>query len=74
MMFLVIELYFAAQRIHISEQTKEVLDTFTIFDMELRGEMEIKVTSSNIIIKGQYKPAKCIIDAQYGDNQSEFIA
>ncbi|XP_072015532.1 atrial natriuretic peptide receptor 1-like [Amphiura filiformis] len=32
----------AAQRIHISEQTKEVLDTFTVFDMELRGEMDIK--------------------------------
>ena len=35
--------FLTAQKIHISRQTKEVLDTFNIFQTELRGEMEIKV-------------------------------
>ncbi len=32
-----------AQKIHISSSTKEILDLFEIFDMELRGEVEMKV-------------------------------
>ncbi|XP_050420334.1 atrial natriuretic peptide receptor 1 isoform X4 [Adelges cooleyi] len=31
-----------ALRIHVSPQTKEVLDTFGTFDLELRGEIEMK--------------------------------
>lgn len=29
--------------IHVSSATKEVLDTFRTFDLECRGEIEIKV-------------------------------
>lgn len=35
--------YFLALKIHVSPQTKEVLDTFGTFDLELRGEIEMKV-------------------------------
>lgn len=34
---------FIALKIHVSPQTKEVLDTFGTFDLELRGEIEMKV-------------------------------
>ncbi|KAF0772896.1 receptor-type guanylate cyclase gcy-20-like [Aphis craccivora] len=33
---------FLALKIHVSPQTKEVLDTFGTFDLELRGEIEMK--------------------------------
>lgn len=32
-------------RIHVSEATKNVLDTFGTFDLECRGEVELKVGS-----------------------------
>lgn len=35
---------FVALKIHVSPQTKEVLDTFGTFDLELRGEIEMKVS------------------------------
>ncbi|XP_025194513.1 atrial natriuretic peptide receptor 1 [Melanaphis sacchari] len=36
------ESYGQALKIHVSPQTKEVLDTFGTFDLELRGEIEMK--------------------------------
>ncbi|CAN8013819.1 unnamed protein product [Ixodes persulcatus] len=33
-------------RIHVSTPTKEVLDTFKTFQLELRGEVEMKVSKS----------------------------
>ncbi|XP_008485056.1 atrial natriuretic peptide receptor 1-like isoform X1 [Diaphorina citri] len=29
-------------RIHISQETKKILDTFETFDLELRGDVELK--------------------------------
>jgi hypothetical protein len=37
-------LFFSALRIHVSPTTKEVLDTFETFELELRGDVEMKVT------------------------------
>jgi atrial natriuretic peptide receptor A len=34
----------AALKIHISIQTKEILDDFGTFEVELRGEIEMKVS------------------------------
>lgn len=34
---------FAALKIHVSSATKEVLDEFGYFDLELRGDVEMKV-------------------------------
>lgn len=36
----------APLRIHVSPTTKEVLDTFGSFDLETRGEVELKVSFS----------------------------
>ena len=36
-------LCFPALKIHVSPQTKEVLDTFGCFELECRGEVEMKV-------------------------------
>ena len=36
----------AAQKIHISAETKEVLDSFGVFEIELRGDLEVKVRVS----------------------------
>lgn len=33
---------FTALKIHVSEATKEILDQFGTFQMELRGEVELK--------------------------------
>lgn len=41
---------FVALKIHVSPQTKEVLDTFGTFDLELRGEIEMKVRGKRSII------------------------
>jgi hypothetical protein len=35
--------FFAALKIHVSPKTKAVLDTFGSFELELRGEVEMKV-------------------------------
>lgn len=35
--------YVSALKIHVSPHTKEVLDTFGTFELELRGEIEMKV-------------------------------
>lgn len=32
----------SALRIHISQETKKILDTFETFDLELRGDVELK--------------------------------
>lgn len=42
---LVVELLFifSALKIHVSPSTKEVLDSFGTFELELRGEVEMKV-------------------------------
>lgn len=37
-------LYFVAMKVHISESTKKLLDTFTNFETEPRGEVVLKVT------------------------------
>ena len=34
---------FAALKIHVSSATKEVLDEFGYFDLQLRGDVEMKV-------------------------------
>lgn len=36
---------FAALKIHVSSATKEVLDEFGYFDLQLRGDVEMKVSS-----------------------------
>jgi len=36
-------MFFAALKIHVSPKTKAVLDTFGSFELELRGEVEMKV-------------------------------
>jgi hypothetical protein len=36
--------FFAALKIHVSPKTKAVLDTFGSFELELRGEVEMKVS------------------------------
>ena len=36
-------LFLSALKIHVSPQTKEVLDTFNCFELEFRGEVEMKV-------------------------------
>jgi hypothetical protein len=36
-------MYFTALRIHLSSATKEVLDEFGYFDLQLRGDVEMKV-------------------------------
>ena len=33
-------------KIHISESTKSILDTFSMFIISMRGEVEIKVSST----------------------------
>lgn len=35
--------HFAALKIHLSSATKEVLDEFGYFDLQLRGDIEMKV-------------------------------
>ncbi len=37
-------LFFAAQKIHVSTKTKEVLDEFGSFNLEYRGLVDMKVT------------------------------
>lgn len=36
-------IFILALKIHVSPQTKEVLDTFGTFELKLRGEVEMKV-------------------------------
>lgn len=38
-------LYHPALKIHVSSTTKEVLDEFGCFELELRGDVEMKVRS-----------------------------
>ena len=40
---------FAALKIHVSSATKEVLDEFGYFDLQLRGDIEMKVRSLPLI-------------------------
>lgn len=42
---------FAALKIHLSSATKEVLDEFGYFDLQLRGDVEMKVNSSSVARK-----------------------
>lgn len=35
-------LFFSALKIHVSSATKEVLDEFGYFDLQLRGDVEMK--------------------------------
>ena len=44
MLFLV--LHFEALKIHISTSTKTILEQFDKFDMELRGQVEMKVSET----------------------------
>ena len=37
------EILLIALKIHISQATKEILDTFGTFQIELRGQVEMKV-------------------------------
>ena len=36
--------FFSALKIHVSQSTKDVLDTFNTFVLEERGEIEMKVS------------------------------
>ena len=38
--------FFSALKIHVSPKTKAVLDTFGCFELELRGEVEMKVSKN----------------------------
>ena len=39
-----------ALKIHVSPTTKELLDTFGTFRLELRGEVEMKVRSMAVLL------------------------
>jgi len=41
---LVVCLWLAELKIHVSPDTKQILDTFNTFQLELRGPVEMKVT------------------------------
>ena len=41
---------FVARLIHISEATKQALEPFDMFTVELRGEVEVKVWHSGDVI------------------------
>lgn len=40
-----VKLYYSAHKIHISDSTMRILEDFNMFDLELRGDLEIKVFS-----------------------------
>lgn len=44
-------LFLSALKIHVSPQTKEVLDTFNCFELEFRGEVEMKVRIETMTIR-----------------------
>ena len=43
MSFSAYSMYVAARKIHISELTKAILEEFETFDLQERGQIEIKV-------------------------------
>ena len=43
--------YFSALKIHVSPHTKSVLDQFSSFILETRGETEMKVRQKLIVLK-----------------------
>ncbi len=43
---IIMQIFVLALKIHVSPQTKEVLDTFGVFELKLRGEVEMKVGST----------------------------
>ena len=49
-------IFFSALKIHVGPSTKEVLDTFKTFILELRGPVDIKVCSISVA-KGIRKDA-----------------
>lgn len=49
--------FFLALKIHVSPSTKEVLDSFGTFELELRGEVEMKVGFRLMI---PYKSFNCL--------------
>ena len=50
-----------ALRIHLSSATKEVLDEFGYFDLQLRGDIEMKVrTHAHTLTKKVYKSSFCL--------------
>ena len=40
--------FFSALKIHVSSATKEVLDKFNTFELECRGEVDMKVMYSSL--------------------------
>lgn len=44
---------FAALKIHVSSATKEVLDEFGYFDLQLRGDVEMKVRPLPLIFQNE---------------------
>lgn len=48
---------FLALKIHVSPSTKEVLDSFGTFELELRGEVEMKV---GFRLMTPYKSLNCL--------------
>lgn len=46
---------FAALKIHVSSATKEVLDEFGYFDLQLRGDVEMKVKNASFDISKRNK-------------------
>jgi hypothetical protein len=47
--------FFSALKIHVSPKTKAVLDTFESFELELRGEVEMKVRISTYFTDVSYR-------------------
>ena len=47
-------LCFTALKIHLSSATKEVLDEFGYFDLQLRGDVEMKVRSVSLFFKEKH--------------------
>lgn len=51
----VLLMHFAALKIHVSSATKEVLDEFGYFDLQLRGDVEMKVGTVTLLFQKKNK-------------------
>ena len=52
-----VHLSVAAEKIHVSPSTREVLELFNCFELEYRGEMEMKVNCDCVT----YPPTYCVV-------------
>lgn len=54
LMVLIFAACFSALKIHVSSATKEVLDEFGYFDLQLRGDVEMKARPLSFISNGDF--------------------